>query len=153
MSKSSLTVDDRKWQRIKRQFPELSGASVDVGIQSDAGETDGTPIAAYAAYNEFGTSRIPSRSFMRSTFDEQRGKWASIADRALSSILELRNSPERALSLLGEVAQSDIQRKITILREPPNAASTIAMKGSSNPLIDTGAMRAAIRYAVNLGNR
>lgn len=153
MSKSQLTVDDRKWQEIKRRLPEMAGATVNVGIQSDAGETDGTPIAAYAAYNEFGTSRIPSRSFMRSTFDEQRNKWGDIADRALSSILELRNTPERALSLLGEVAQSDIQRKITTLREPPNAMSTIAFKGSSNPLINTGAMRQAVRYVVEMGGR
>lgn len=152
MSKSSLTVDDRKWQQIKRQFPQLAGASVDVGIQSDAGaDQEGTPIAAYAAYNEFGTSRIPARPFMRSTFDEQRRKWGNIADRALGSILSLTTAPEQALSILGEQAQSDIQRKITTLREPPNAQSTVDIKGSSNPLLDTGAMRQAIRYTVELG--
>lgn len=150
--KSKLTVDDKKWREIKRRLPQIEGASVNVGIQSDAGASnDGTPIAAYAAWNEFGTVNIPSRSFIRSTADEKRTQWNNLADAVIGRILALRSTPEQALSLLGEQAQADIKQKITSLREPPNDAATIRRKGSSNPLIDTGAMRNAIRYAVRMG--
>lgn len=52
------------------------------------------------------------------------------------------------LNKLGIVAQGDIQSEITSLRSPPNSAVTIARKGSSNPLIDTGAMRQAVTWVV-----
>lgn len=150
--KSKLTVDDRKWREIKRRLPQVEGAAVDVGIQSDAGTGDtGTPIAAYAAWNEFGTSTIPSRSFIRSTADEKRNDWNRTADAVLGRILSLQSTPEQAFSLLGERAQADIKQKVISLREPPNDPATIRRKGSSNPLIDTGAMLAAIRYAVRMG--
>ena len=52
----------------------------------------------------------------------------------------------QARGILGESAQADVQQKITDLREPPNAASTIAQKGSSNPLIDSRAMVQNVRW-------
>jgi hypothetical protein len=150
--KSKLTVNDKHWREIVRRLPQVEGASVDVGIQSDAGASnDGTPIAAYAAWNEFGTRYAPSRSFIRSTADEKRGEWNNTADALIGRMLALKATPEQAFSLLGEKAQADIKQKIIALREPPNDPATIRRKGSSNPLIDTGAMLNAIRYAVRMG--
>jgi hypothetical protein len=150
--KSKLTVNDKKWREIKRRLPQLEGASVDVGIQSDAGASnDGTPIAAYAAWNEFGTINTPARSFIRSTADERRTQWNRVADAVIGRILALRSTPEQAFSLLGEQAQGDIKRKIISLRDPANDPATIRRKGSTNPLIDTGAMLNAIRYVVRMG--
>lgn len=53
------------------------------------------------------------------------------------------------LSRLGVLAQGDIQMEITALSSPPNTPSTIARKGSSNPLIDTGAMRGAVTWKLD----
>ncbi|MEF2551313.1 hypothetical protein VQ042_08035 [Aurantimonas sp. A2-1-M11] len=55
-------------------------------------------------------------------------------------------SREAILSRLGILAQGHVQQEITALRSPPNAPSTIRQKGSSNPLIHTGAMRAAVTF-------
>lgn len=45
---------------------------------------------------------------------------------------------------VGLVAAGKVQEFMTELRDPPNAASTIRQKGSDNPLIDTGALRASV---------
>jgi len=149
--KTKLEVNDKKWQAIQKLLPQIAGASVLVGIQSDAGAgDDGTPIVAYAAWNEFGTRYIPARSFIGSTSDEKRNDWSQLVDRLFSGILAGKLSDQMAFRLLGEQAQSDIQQKVITLSEPPNSPQTIARKGSSNPLVDTGAMRAAIRYEVRL---
>lgn len=154
---SYLKVDDKKWRKLKAEIPRVRGAQVTVGVQSDAGASqDGTPIAAYAAYNEFGTGGggwggpIPARPFMGSTFDERRSAWGKGADIAIDRALTGLQSFETGLKQLGELAQRDIQDKILALDSPPNSAVTVELKGSSNPLIDTGAMRQSIRYEVKL---
>ena len=155
MARSSLTINDRKWQELKRRLPGIAKTAVTVGVQSDAGaDQGGTPIAAYAAYNEFGTrgggwgGPIPARPFLGSTVDEDRDKWGRAADVAISQALTGQRTFEDGLGILGTMAQQDVQQTIVTLSSPPNSATTVDLKGSSNPLIDTGAMRQAIRYKV-----
>ena len=159
MARSSLTINDRKWQELKRRLPGISKTAVTVGVQSDAGaDQDGTPLAARAAYNEFGTrggasgggwgGPVPARPFLGSTVDDERAKWGRAADVAISQALAGARTFEDGLGILGTMAQQDVQQKIVTLSSPPNSATTVDLKGSSNPLIDTGAMRKAIRYKV-----
>jgi len=157
MARSYLRVDDRKWRALKRQLPQIAGAEVTVGIQSNAGAgQDGTPIAAYAAYNEFGTSGggwggpIPARPFLGATFDDKRETWGRVADVAISQALTGERSFADGLGILGTMAQQDVQTTIASGDFAPNSPVTVALKGSSQPLIDTGAMRQAIRYEVKL---
>lgn len=154
MAGKSKTIErDLGWKRIERELKIAQGLGVRIGIQADetAVGRNQTPVIEYAYYNEFGSEdgkRPPERSFIRSTTDEQRAKWnrmkVALWDKIVSGDMNVR----LALSLLGQQAQKDIQQKITTLDTPPNAPRTIAEKGSSNPLIDTGAMRASIRYVV-----
>jgi hypothetical protein len=53
---------------------------------------------------------------------------------------------EEALNKVGVVAVAKVQRYMRDLKTPPNSASTIARKGSSNPLIDSGALRQSVDY-------
>lgn len=146
--KSSLTVNDAKWRKIKAMIPEIAKASVKVGIQSDAGEQDGVSIAQYAFYNEFGTNNIPERSFLRTSTDENQAKYNRFIDNRFGKVLTLELTARQALDQLGLMAASDVQSKITNIRTPPNSPSTIKLKGSSNPLIDNGTMRRAVRHEV-----
>ena len=159
MARSSLRVNDKKWQELKRRLPGIAKTAVTVGVQSDAGaDQDGTPLAARAAYNEFGTrggasgggwgGPVPARPFLGSTVDDGRDKWGRAADVAISEALTGRRTFEDGLGILGTMAQQDVQQTIVTLSSPPNSATTVDLKGSSNPLIDTGAMRQAIRYKV-----
>ncbi len=65
----------------------------------------------------------------------------------MKNVLRRKMSSTQGLGLLGEKAKSDVQKKITLISSPPNEPSTRKQKGSSNPLIDTGALRQHINWA------
>ena len=56
---------------------------------------------------------------------------------------------DQILEAVGVVAAGKVKVYMTELKTPPNAASTIRKKGSANPLIDTGAMRASVTHKVS----
>ena len=143
MGKSGIQDIDRGWQRIKRETQALSGKAVKVGIQSDAGE-----VLDRAFFNEYGTTRIPARPFVSAAFDENRDDLHRMKSRLWDGLLMGRIGADQAAALLGEHHQNQVQEKITSIQTPPNAASTVEQKGSSNPLIDTGQMRQSVRYEV-----
>ena len=60
---------------------------------------------------------------------------------------------ERHLRLAGMTAQNVVRAWFTDSRNhwPPNAPSTIKRKGSDKPLIDTGQLRKAMTYVVEMG--
>lgn len=55
---------------------------------------------------------------------------------------------DETLEAVGVVASGQVRVYMTELKTPPNAASTIKKKGSANPLIDSGAMRASVTHQV-----
>ena len=121
---------------------------VTVGIHEDAGSNNGVSIAEYAFYNEFGTTTIPERSFMRTTLDEKGTLIEETFQKLIARALAGKSNLYGALDTLGLFVSGLIQKKITDIREPPNCPATIKRKGSSNPLIDTGAMRQAVSWKV-----
>lgn len=133
----------------------LDGSEVIVGVlDGHAGTYPDANLSAaqIAAVNEFGSrdGHVPERSFMRSTMDEERVELGRNLAKVVAAIASGRMTESRALNLIGMDAQRRIQRKIVALREPPNAPSTIARKGSSNPLVDTGRLTQSITYAVEV---
>ena len=149
--KRNIVERDRGYRKILLSLEELDRTVVDVGIQSDAGAgEDGTPIAAYAAWNELGTAdgHVPERPFMRSTFDETVGQLNALAGRLIGGVMDGKIAPRQAASLLGEQHETDIKRKIGSGVPPPNHPMTIKAKGSSKTLIDDGTMRQSVRYEI-----
>ena len=74
-------------------------------------------VATYARWNEFGTTRIPERPFLRNSFAEHSEEWAEAAMLALRA--HIRNVKteggkvlEHALSAAGRLAQADIVKTI-----------------------------------------
>lgn len=148
------TIDiDRGEKEILRQVAEMKKKPyVKVGILGNAGnhKETGTPVVLYAGANEFGTKdgRVPERSFIRSTMDQQRRNLNAETEKLVKQISQGRQTVMSVLKILGLSIQSKIRKKITTLSSPPNRPSTIAKKGSSNPLIDTGQMRSSINFEV-----
>lgn len=141
---------------IMRELDELEGTEVFVGIQDDGtASEDGTTVAEYGTYNEFGTrdGHVPERSFLRSTFDNTVGKIQSTKQKIAGLVIDGKLTAARGAALLGEMHQGDIKRAIGAGIPPPNAPSTIRRKGSSKTLIDDGILRGAIRYEVKLQRR
>lgn len=103
-----------------------------------------------ASVNEFGTEdgHVPQRSFIRSTIDERRNQIAEVQQRALGRMVDGQFDAKQAAGVIGQWVENAIKKKITDLDEPPNEESTKKRKGSSNPLIDTGQMRAAVTHVI-----
>lgn len=143
----SVTDTDKGWKAIVRELKSLGGSSLTIGVQGNAGShPSGLNMADVASFNEFGTSTAPARSFLRSTFDDAdyyRDDLTRLARRVGKQL-----SARRALTILGFKITSDVKQKIVELKTPPNAPSTIAEKGSSNPLIDTGRLRQSIDFEI-----
>ncbi len=149
----SVIEIDKGFNKIIDNFTKLSKTELKVGIFEDA-TNDGKSIAEYAHTNEFGGltlngAIIPSRSFMRSTYEEKNG-WKEEIEAVYNEVLQ-GNSVENAVGRLGEKVTNDIKEKISNNVPPPNAPSTIAKKRSSKTLIDTGKMRQAVRPVINFG--
>lgn len=65
--------------------------------------------------------------------------------------MEAGQSMDQILEAVGVVAAAKVKVYMADLKTPPNAASTIRKKGSSNPLIDSGAMRQSVTHKVSVG--
>lgn len=138
---------DRGLREFIRQMQIAKVTEVVVGVhQGDS--NDGQQIAEYAAYNEFGTENIPERSFMRSAFDENLSSIKQDMDARYGQVTRGEINVKDALGLVGLRHQDQIKNKIDTNIPPPNAPATIAAKGSSRTLIDTGAMKNSIHYIV-----
>ncbi|OOF52560.1 hypothetical protein [Rodentibacter trehalosifermentans] len=128
---------------------ELDGAQIKIGIQADEkGEYEnGASVLDVAAWNEFGTNKIPSRPFIRQCFSDNLPALEKglriVAVKVLNG-----EEPKIALSQLGQWYQD--KQKECLLHFPwkPNAASTVKAKGSSKPLVDTSQLVNSIRYKV-----
>ena len=124
--------------------------TVDVGIIDEGlhDESDVT-VAQIFFWNEFGTETIPERSVMRSTIKEKKKEIIALQKKLLKRISDGSIDVNTALGLVGELMADFIRQKIVSIKSPPNAPSTIAAKGSSNPFIASGQSKNSITYEVN----
>lgn len=122
-------------------------ASVRVGVLENATYPDGTPVAMVAFWNEYGTRTSPVRAFFRTTVSEQKKNWVL----SVQNLMKMHNDPKRVMGLIGVHMQEQIVQSINIWSDPPNSAYTIAKKGSSKPLIETGLMMRSIKSEVGEG--
>lgn len=154
----------RQFFRTVKQAKHLSVKGVDVGFFATArypdvstGKNGGKKqkphhVATVAAWNEFGTRRngkqhVPERPFMRQAIKAANDDLTEILIQGIDA-KKMILDPITA-GRMGLAMQNHIQRRITTLRDPPDAPSTIERKGSSNPLIDTGFMRQSVSFRVD----
>lgn len=159
-------------REIQASLRELSRLSLEIGVFAGQAKTKSKnkeksiDYARIASIHEFGltinqdyTSEItgnkvqrkiviPERSFIRSTFDEKQDEWLRFVKKRIPKLLNGQLTAEKLVSLLGEKIVRDIKEKIKAIDDPPNAPSTIAAKGSSSPLIQTGGLRKRVTYKV-----
>ena len=143
--RDTVTPDGRRFERMLR---ELGSLQVRVGFQQGgATEDDGTDICDIAMWNELGTERAPARPFLRMSVDENEDKIKDFLKSKKADIVG-GASAEQVLKEIGIFQKDLIQEKITNGSFVPNSAYTIAKKGSSKPLIDTGRMRQSVNYVI-----
>lgn len=184
MSKCELVDRDLGWAAYFRSVSKMKSAYAKVGVLDDGKGAEKYPdgslsVAEVAAIHEFGTEdgHIPSRSFLRSTFDEKRPELEQTAAVLSARILAGKSTIEDALNRLGALLTAAIKNKISTGIDPPNAPSTAIAKASKGktkkffkrpakdvgeslaqvgalaavkPLIDTGRLLNAITWALEI---
>lgn len=149
-------------EKVAKMFGRRDPNKVKVGFPS--GKSDAESIMK-AIYNEFGTrgsgkgfktkrgggfgGPIPERPFLRNTMRNKRNAYTRAMSEAAPKILRAETTIPAVLVNLGGLAQGDIQNEITALSTPPNSPVTVALKGSSNPLMDTGRMRRDVQWKLD----
>lgn len=149
---AAITVSGgTKWKKVLESMAQK--VKVRAGVLEGATNTEGQSVATYGAYNEFGTSRIPPRPFMRNTLEREKKNWIN----GVGALLQKGLTPEKALMAVGARMANDIKKTIDeSIGIEDNAPSTRlkktkkvtgGKKGETHvpqPLIDKGFLRKAI---------
>lgn len=166
--KGSMLDNKSVYDRVRSDMRKLDNSYTKVGFpaEADVGSptkkgshkpaSDISEIAEIAIKNEFGVSeggrwKIPPRPFFRNAIDTNRAAFNSFRNRQYENTLAGLIDVDQAIGNIGEWLAAKVKRSIVRLRTPPNAPATIARKGSSNPLIDTGQMRQSVTHADKIG--
>jgi phage gpG-like protein len=150
-----VTIEDKDlgYESIVKEIKSFEKDYVKVGLLTDSGKADDgiTDIVDIGIYNEFGTSRIPERPFMAQTFDKNKGEISKNIEAGLTSIIEKKAKAVPILKKIGVWYVGQVQKMFTDGTYTGNKPSTIRIKKSDKPLIDTGRLRASINYTVEQG--
>lgn len=124
-------------QKLKLHF-----GTVEVGFfKGTHTYPNGKDVTEVAKKNDKGIG-VPERPFMIPAGDKAANKTINITANSIAGGMD----ESQALSRAGIMFKNAITREITNLKEPPNSPYTIAKKGSSNPLIDSGDMRKSVKW-------
>lgn len=159
-----MTTTDKDMGRlhILQQMRLARGAFVLTGWPERKGgakpHTPGEPLtmAELASVHEFGTKKgtvpkIDARPMLRYIFDKNKEKYRESLREVVKAVIEEGGTFKGGLTLFGEEVVGDTKKWITDLKEPDIKQATKDAKGSSNPLIDTAAMRDAVDKQVVMG--
>jgi hypothetical protein len=153
---AKVQIRDTGLRSFLRRARGFSGMKAMVGIQgpaATAARSDGLTNVELASIHEFGAPKagVPQRSFLRSTFDENRRLYEKELERIAGASLSGAEI-EGELRLLGEQYRSDVIDKIHSNIPPPLSDATIARKGGeATALINTRQMLGSISVVVRKG--
>lgn len=130
-----------------------SNLGVKVGVMEGGSEAaPGLTMAQLMAIHEFGAPRanIPERSAIRSTYHAEREALGKLSKAVVQRILKDQMTIEQGLGILGLDLATKIKRRITDGEgiPPPLSPVTIARKGSTRPLVDSGRLLGSITWTV-----
>lgn len=135
--------------QLRKELAQYRGNShITIGIHEGSvqPESGDLTMAQLGAVQHFGSEdgRIPARPWLDAGIESGT---TEILDTIRSGIG--RGLPlDTVLEQVGVISVGAVQEFMTDLKDPPNAPSTIEKKGSDNPLIDSGALRASVTYSV-----
>ena len=161
--------DESKVPEFLEMLDELFNTHLEIGVFGE----DDSEMVMIASVHEFGveikvtdrmrgylhsigihlnpntrTIKIPERSFIRAGYDQEKENIIRQSEKLLEKVLKLELPVKVFFETLGELIVGMIQKYLTDLSSPPLHPATIASKGSSSPLIDTGRLRGSITYKV-----
>jgi len=136
--------------RLRKSYVK-AGVMSNKNARTQAGAV-GLSNAELASIHEYGLGHVPARPFIRPPFVANKASYLDILRNAYGAAMK-SNDPSgfrRALALIGMKMTADIKNYVTQGAgvPPPLAASTVARKGSSRPLVDTGQLINSVSYEV-----
>lgn len=156
MAGGAVRDSDKGFKQVLRNISKMAGVRVAIGLQGSEGNAvehngKGLTNIDLGIFNEFGVpgANIPERSFVRATFDKKHRSWLNLAVKLSKIDIYTRTpaSARRVLGIIGERARADMVRTIDSGIPPALKPATVARKGSSKPLVDTGQLKGAITWA------
>lgn len=159
MSDKVLSGAPELMAKLKAIAKSMGGGKVSIGFMEGSTYPDGTPVAAVAFWNEFGSSG-PPRPFFRQMIAKESPSWGyKMAKLAKATDYQ----GHRVLGMMGEDIGGALKQSINDFTTPGLAKSTIlarakgAKRGEiksptiAKPLIDTAVMINSIAYRVDSG--
>ena len=141
MARQVVDKGKRRFDRWIRDRKKDASHVIVVGIIKPRTYSTGAQLLEIAKAHEFGTQMIPERSFLRA--------WADEAAQEIRQRFEsIEKADTNAYERIGAWAAGQVQARISRGILPANHPKTIAKKGSSTPLIDTGLLRSSITWKV-----
>lgn len=118
------------------------------------GEQNKNPpsIIDVAICNNFGIG-VPRREFMAVAAKKWQKQWAENLEKVQDGMVRGHMDVAKFLDVMGQAGASIISETIRDWTTPPNSPMTIALKGSNNPLVDTGDMKNAPRHEIRKAKR
>ena len=126
---------------VKRMFGGNMYALVGYGQGLGTG---GLVERAYT--NHFGIGNVPARPFLDVGVEIVEDQINKTAEKMMPKLTEGKIKMDVVLDVMGQIAVGGVQHYITELKQPGNSEYTKKIKGSSNPLIDTGNMRQYVSF-------
>jgi hypothetical protein len=149
---------DHGWAAMLRRVKQARDGRVKVGVLADdpkgGADHEGLTVAELAAVLHFGTDTIPARPFLAMAFEEQREALSQMGGALMSKVISGEMEQDKALGVIGLKLSTEAKKVISEgARLAPNAPATVAAKGSSRPLVDTGRLINAITWAIDKGSK
>jgi phage gpG-like protein len=164
---AAITTDLSDWNKLRKKIQDMGEeAYVKVGVLTARGGNDTHPDAGIslielATIHEFGApaANIPERSYLRSTVQNKQEAIVEMSNRiGKKLVMDEDFKIEDGLNALGTWAVGQV--KNTIVHEETEGPepqelkpATIARKGSSTPLVDTGRLLNSITHEVVVGGK
>lgn len=169
----NFTDKDKGWNQLMSAFKVNAGETAGfVGWLRSSGEyqpkekakaTHGdaakppTPItiAQIAAIHEFGApeANIPERAPIRGMLAEHGKDIRRLIKKVAGACIDGKMNKKQAIGIVCQKMADGLVAKIESNLPPPNEPETVARKGSSKTLIDTGQMKNSVDWEIKGGNK
>lgn len=135
-------------------LPLPQSVEITIGVHGDDGAKqhgdEGITVADVATWMEFGTRTVPQRSFIRGWVDENQTFIRDTLQKQFAAVATGKRTAGVAAERCALAFEGAVKQRISRNIPPPLAPATIARKGSSVALIDTGQLRNAVRGKVEV---
>lgn len=152
---SEVKYDTKKLDEVIKQLRD--GYTIRVGILGGDGSKergDNMDMAGLGAVHEFGsiTKNIPARSFLRMPLEEHLTD--ALKNRSAGNDFEYYLKENKLKQWYNQIGLACLRIILSAFKTAgwgkwaKNSPYTVKQKGSSNPLVDTGALERSISYEV-----